>query len=284
MLHAIQSDPDALIASFASFREIAIALAFASTTQADALSSSAHGEPAVLISLVAVLTVLVSPDYEQLGHSVPVLRALKELTWVAHEKHLPEETPNNNFGGARRRLEIRCKVFDLIANLPAATGRQQQQRQFRRVYRPYTIPTTGGVSVWLGISVVAKSLTSKIIAADASVTAQNRRRGLAPEIDGLDEGQSKTWQNITLFLASTAGVCRYETSPPPSLVDEVGKGLLPRAYEEFPDPMVACKSFVQECVDLLVSGSLHVRETVKEALGTELPGPLMGIMINQMTK
>lgn len=79
-------------------------------------------------------------------------------------------------------------------------------------------------------------------------------------------------------------MCRYETSPPPSLVDQVGKGLLPKVYEEFPDPMVACESFIRECVDLLVSGSLHVRETVKEALGTELPGPLMRIMIDQMTK
>ena len=103
--------------------------------------------------------------------------------------------------------------------------------------------------------------------------------------DGADEqSQSKAWQNITLFLASTAAVCSYVTTPPPSLVDEVGKGVLPNVYEEFPDPMIACENFIRECVDLLVSGSLHVRETVKEALGTELPGSLTRIMISQMTK
>jgi len=122
VLHAVQSDPDALIGSFTAFREVAIALAFVSTTHIDMLSSSMRGEPAALISLVAMLTALVSSDYEQLGHSVPALRALKELTWAAHKKHLPAETPGSNFGGARKRLEMRCKVFDLIANLPVATG------------------------------------------------------------------------------------------------------------------------------------------------------------------
>ena len=119
VLYAVQSDPKAVTSSFTTFRDITIALALASTSHSDTLSSSVRGEPAVLVSLVATLTVLVSPDYEQLGHSVPALRALKQLTWVANEKRLPSDNP---YGNARKRLEIRCKVLDLIADLPTATG------------------------------------------------------------------------------------------------------------------------------------------------------------------
>jgi neurofibromin 1 len=67
-------------------------------------------------------------------------------------------------------------------------------------------------------------------------------------------------------------------------VDVIGKGVLPRLYEDLPNATAACEEFIRECVDLLVSGSIHVRETVKEALGQELPGNWMRIMIDHMRK
>lgn len=92
------------------------------------------------------------------------------------------------------------------------------------------------------------------------------------------------WQNVTLFLASTATVCQYDSERPPSLVDVVGKGVLPQVYDELPDSIVACDGFLRECVDLLISQSVHVRETIKEALGSELPGSLLRVVVSHMTK
>lgn len=67
-------------------------------------------------------------------------------------------------------------------------------------------------------------------------------------------------------------------------MEYVGKGLLPLAYEDPPGADVACDEFIRESVDLLVSGSVHVRETIKEALGSELSPSLSSVMIDQMTK
>ena len=86
-----------------------------------------------------------------------------------------------------------------------------------------------------------------------------------------------------LTLCSTSNVCLYDTSPPPSLAELVGKGTLPRVYDQETDPRVAVEDFLRLCVNLLVSGSVHVREAVKEALGSELPPALCRTLVIQMT-
>jgi neurofibromin 1 len=98
------------------------------------------------------------------------------------------------------------------------------------------------------------------------------------------QDQSKSWQNLTFFLASTISTCMYDASPPPSLSHIVGKGILPRVYEEHTDARTAAEGFIRECVDLLVSHSVHVRETIKEALGAELPASMSKILVAQMSK
>ena len=87
-----------------------------------------------------------------------------------------------------------------------------------------------------------------------------------------------------LTLCSTSNVCLYDSSPPPTLAELVGKGILPRVYDQETDPHVAVEEFLRSCVNLLVNGSVHVREAVKEALGSELPPALRRSLVIQMTK
>ena len=148
-------------------------------------------------------------------------------------------------------------------------------------------------------------LSSRIMRSESdssSVYREQRHRGLAADIDGLSEvcqssydaatahgrlqDQSKTWQNLILYLSATSGVCLYDRSlpRPPFLCQIIGRGLLPRIYDEEADPHIAIETFLRQCVDLLVSDSIHVRETAKEALGNELPLTLCGLLVMQMTK
>lgn len=122
-LHAIHHDSDDILPSFNSFRDTAIVLAEFAAKHPDVLASSTKGEAAVLVALVAIVTVLVSPDFEQLGRSVPALKAMKKITVVAHKMFLPGESPNGtNFGAPAKRVLMRCRFFDEISNLPPATG------------------------------------------------------------------------------------------------------------------------------------------------------------------
>ena len=79
------------------------------------------------------------------------------------------------------------------------SGRQQQQRQYRKAQKAFAFPSTGGIAMWLGCAHLAKNLTSLVIAADASNTTRSSiKKGSASEIDGLDDVRP-----LTLYCVST---------------------------------------------------------------------------------
>lgn len=98
------------------------------------------------------------------------------------------------------------------------------------------------------------------------------------------QDQSKTWQNIVSFLCATSSWCSHDTGQPPSLSSMVGKGLLPKVYEEDLDPITTVEAFLHESVDLMVSSSVHVREFIREALGSELPPLHWQTLLRLMTQ
>jgi neurofibromin 1 len=85
-------------------------------------------------------------------------------------------------------------------------------------------------------------------------------------------------------LAAYCAVCLVDGPAPPNIADIVGKGTLPKAYEEVGDITASAESFIRDCVDLLICNSLTVRETVKEALGSELQPALCRVLVSQMNK
>ena len=201
----------------------------------------------------------------------PSFKLLAKLTRLAYQHNFPGASPDGtNFGDPATRILSRVKLLEILGNMAPAIGRQQQQRHLRKLLKPVSVPTTAGMAIWLGWAQLAKSL-------NASMRNGADRRG-----DGLDDGQSKLWQNVVMLACATSSICAYEGQPPPSIVDTIGKGKLPRLFDETPDMRVFCEQFVRECVDLLASPPVHVRETIKEALGNELPPVWAKVMVSQM--
>jgi hypothetical protein len=62
--------------------------------------------------------------------------------------------------------------------------------------------------------------------------------------------------HILLWPYKSTGPQRLFRITPSTLVDVIGKGVLPRLYEDLPNATAACEEFIRECVDLLVSGSI----------------------------
>ena len=70
------------------------------------------------------------------------------------------------------------------------TGRQQQQRQLRKVIRTFFRPSTLGISTWLGLSALAQSLTLQIkgSSSEPSLAAgRDHRTRLSGDVAGLSE-------------------------------------------------------------------------------------------------
>jgi hypothetical protein len=77
------------------------------------------------------------------------------------------------------------------------------------VYKPFSLPTTAGIAMWLGLAQQAKTLTGLLVAAEATSTSKDlRRRGLAPEIDGLDEVSSGFPPHLTQRMLMAAGTVK----------------------------------------------------------------------------
>ncbi|KAK8844111.1 hypothetical protein IAR55_006905 [Kwoniella newhampshirensis] len=245
------------------------------------LLPSAKVQPAALVASVAGLTAIVGPDVEHTALILPSLSALGRITLLAHASSSMDLT-TKKFGVMPNH---RAVAFDRLSTLPSAIGRQQQQRMIRRTLRPLAAGAPMTVAVWIGLAAIAKAHTAKIIAADADSTLSSRdirRRGLSADIEGLDEDESKEWQNLVSFLCAISGVAQYEI-PVASLSNIIGKGMLPLAYDEdVSEPHVAVEAFIKQMVDLLLNSSVAVRETVKAALGSELPTSMCRVMVEQI--
>nr|XP_018259204.1 neurofibromin 1 [Kwoniella dejecticola CBS 10117]OBR81362.1 neurofibromin 1 [Kwoniella dejecticola CBS 10117] len=248
------------------------------------LFPSPMAQPAAMVISVAGFTTCAGPDSEQISLTLPMLSVFGKITRMAHMSAMGQLTP------ATSGLvpDQRANAFDALAMLPTSIGRQQQQRQIRRTLRPLAISTPFTIGLWIGLAAVAQKLTAKILAVESDATLSSRdvrRRALTADIDGLDEEESKEWQNLISWLCACVGVANFETKAPPSLCDIIGKGILPPAYDQqILDPHVPVEAFVKQCVDLLVSSSINVRETAKNALGSELPTNGCKMIVGPMIK
>lgn len=264
------------------------------------LADSPSCVPATVLATVVGILALAWPDIEQSPMESSSLSALAKLVEIGHRSALVDIRAGASSGFPGQMITVRIALLDELASLPLATGiiyafltplaianiagRQQQSRAVRRALKPYARPTIIATSVWLGLATYCKFLTEKIVAANADQALRDgRRKDLTADIRGLDEVQSRIWQTFIPLLCTCAGSCVYTGPPPPSLASLVGKETLPRVFDENSDPLGAMHEFLQSCVELFSSASIPVRETVKEALGAELPSALFPALVSRMS-
>jgi hypothetical protein len=125
----------------------------------------------------------------------------------------------------------------------------------------------------------AKSINGDVSAlADVSVQFQ---RGDSQHLTFQDE--AKEWQNMIALLASiTASAVNSPTGY--GLADLLGPGQLPSYYEQTLDGRPAVQQFVTSSVNMLYSGSIFVREAVKDALGNDLALSSSRVMVASIIK
>ena len=151
-----------------SISRLAKAAKLSSTTQSVAESS-------VLVASVAMLISLAGSAVDQQSLASPALAALSGLVQTVYEA--PPQSPNGSTDEsrvqARRSLAV---LLDELAKLPNATGksslwywivahqagRQQQQRQIRRVLRTHAQPSIVMSAVWIGLNHRLRSLLGKM--------------------------------------------------------------------------------------------------------------------------
>lgn len=84
------------------------------------------------------------------------------------------------------------------------------------------------------------------------------------------------------MLAAMGAACAQDQSLQ-QLSDLILDHDLPRGYDDPTQPATAMQLYIQRTADFLVSESVYVRETVKDALGSDLPVQLYRPVVQQIS-
>lgn len=85
-------------------------------------------------------------------------------------------------------------------------------------------------------------------------------------------------------MTAASAICIIGPSPKPSVTELLGTDLLPAAYEQGDPQPAMLDDLLAETLSLMASHNVTVRETVKEALGHELPLRCGHVMFVQLAK
>lgn len=167
-------------------------------------------ESAAAVCFIAMLSLLQFPDLEQYTLNLKAIRSL-----VRYYRSRAEYLKKQDLGGSPRLAALmmsnaaRAEAFGAFGSLPVATGRQQQQRQLRKVVRAGARPSPLQVAVWMGYYRRWHALTGRIVEGEVQHddAQSDRRRGLTFDVVGLDE------VGVTLALLTSGrgeGVAKFD--------------------------------------------------------------------------
>ncbi|RGB37714.1 hypothetical protein C1646_638789 [Rhizophagus diaphanus] len=254
----------------------------------DRLSSNVALEIALLVSLC-------SSDIEICSIAINCFDQLCEEARITAENFTidvdaPQELPLPS----QMTIVENWNVYIELSNSPyIVPGRMAQQRRIRKLLRLMTRPTPGNIGAWEEAWDRWKKLTD-IIAKQSDeptpiipVTTKKVVGFLAPVkaqpvvVPDINESQTIEWHNYTGFLAALGGCCGHERLNPSN-----GRGLditqRRVSISSGSDYIIKIEKFVQEMVSLLISDTIFVRESVKEALGNELSPRLYVVLFRHL--
>lgn len=78
------------------------------------------------------------------------------------------------------------------------------------------------------------------------------------------------WQNLTLFLATLCGACTWDKQESTSLLKAVPSEMLPDKLRSPANVPALAETFISDLINLLMHQDALIRDTAREALGSEL--------------
>lgn len=139
------------------------------------------------------------------------------------------------------------------------TGPVAFQKRLRRLLTRMSMPGPGILTAWEAVFIRWRTLCKHILSPGVAITG------------GIEDRLHMEWRNYSGFLASIAGCCIADL-PHHGRGDDVtlsGLRWIDRLASDG-DDMSLLERFMKQCLQLLVSKLVSVRENIREVLGTEL--------------
>jgi hypothetical protein len=112
---------------------------------------------------------------------IPTMKTVQSLLKIVFQPVLNRLEPTDPHIAV---IHARLAVYDAIADMPPALGRQHYQRNFRNLVRVMTTTSPVLTGLWLGCRATLKQLESKIMAGETATAAG---KGSVNGITGLTE-------------------------------------------------------------------------------------------------
>ncbi|KAF5371189.1 hypothetical protein D9758_004214 [Tetrapyrgos nigripes] len=226
--------------------------------------------PAFMLAEIALLVSLPSADND-ISHVAA--QGLRLLTHLENQV----DAPVNNIISEDDKGK-RYPVYDRLGDPKVmVVGRVRHQKRVRKLLRLMPYYATVNIAVWTECYWRWVALTEFVIdelgknTAD-DVTIRMRRAGSSATENVYQ------WQNLSLFLASTAGGCLQDFDPH-FLSAAVPTKYLPDRLRQLDNPIRHVHDFVNDLTGLLIFEELQIRDVAREALGAELSPKLYGRII-----
>lgn len=139
------------------------------------------------------------------------------------------------------------------------TGPVAFQKRLRRLLTRMSMPGPGILTAWEAVFTRWRTLCKHILSPGVAITG------------GIEDRLHMEWRNYSGFLASIAGCCIADLPHHGRGDDPTFSGLrwIDRLASDG-DDMSLLERFMKQCLQLLVSKLVSVRENIREVLGTEL--------------
>lgn len=139
------------------------------------------------------------------------------------------------------------------------TGPVAFQKRLRRLLTRMSMPGPGILTAWEAVFTRWRTLCKHILSPGVAITG------------GIEDRLHMEWRNYSGFLASIAGCCIADLPHHGRGDDPTLSGLrwIDRLASDG-DDMSLLERFMKQCLQLLVSRLVSVRENIREVLGTEL--------------
>ncbi|KAG7097519.1 hypothetical protein E1B28_004862 [Marasmius oreades] len=213
--------------------------------------------PALLLAELAFLVSLASSD-SQVSHLAT--QGLRILAFAERQPGAPDNPLTT-----QDELSKRFAVYERLGD-PKVTfvGRLGHQKRIRKLLRLMPASSAIHTAMWMECHNRWKALTEQVNDETLSDNPSMRRSAAAQE-------NLNQWQNLTLFLAATGGACIDDKGSSPILLHNViPMRYLPDQLRALENPNHHVYNFVNTVTAFLLADDPQIRDTAREALGSEL--------------
>ncbi|EFI27794.1 hypothetical protein CC1G_14717 [Coprinopsis cinerea okayama7 len=217
--------------------------------------------PALTLAEIALMVSLTASDVN-ISHL-----AAKSLRLLAQVEQRPNAPSSPILG--EEEFSKRNFVYEQIGDPRVmVVGRVGYQKRLRKLIRLISYSSPIHSAVWAECYGRWRSISQPVY--EALNEELNGNTSLRSAFGGQHQEFRFQWQNLTLFLATLCGTCTSEKPDMTTLINTIPSEFMPDKIRVFQHIPALAETFISDLISLLMHHDAFIRDTAREALGSEL--------------